>query len=412
MVNKILENPKLTIIVPTRERADTLKHTIESLVAQDYSNLEILISDNFSQDCTKEIVDSFSDTRIRYINTGKRVSMSDNWEFALNYASGEFITYIGDDDGFMLGSVSKIMNLIMEKNVDAVAWQKIEYCWPNYIQENMRNWFSIKRFDNSLELIKSDKKLKKVMKFHESYTKLPCLYNSVVNASKIKELKGLSKTGSFFNSISPDVFSGIVLSKVIDRYIFSQYPFSINGASKHSNGTSLIKQSSSEKNTPAEKFRLENSLIYDSRLQPAPSVALCVMGEYLFAKESFPLIVFAEPNWRAYLKALIRNAHFSCFPNDLLESAKHTSNMLTMNFNVPINIEPITEFKVQNGFNKESFDFTVPENMVSNVNDAVRLLDGMLPLLLTSNEVSPIKRFLNRMYEVVIVEAKNLYKSL
>ena len=73
---------KFTIIIPTRERCDTLYHTIRTCLNQTYKNYEIIVSDNFSQDDTKKIVTSFDDKRITYINTGKRCSMSENFEFA------------------------------------------------------------------------------------------------------------------------------------------------------------------------------------------------------------------------------------------------------------------------------------------------------------------------------------------
>ena len=72
-----------TIFIPTRERADTLIHTISSALAQDYENFTVLVSDNASTDNTKALVDSIADPRLKYINTGKRVSMSHNWEFSL-----------------------------------------------------------------------------------------------------------------------------------------------------------------------------------------------------------------------------------------------------------------------------------------------------------------------------------------
>ena len=49
--------------------------------------LDILVSDNFSKDSTEEVVGDIRDPRIRYVNTGKRVCMSHNWEFALSNVS-------------------------------------------------------------------------------------------------------------------------------------------------------------------------------------------------------------------------------------------------------------------------------------------------------------------------------------
>ncbi|RYZ29021.1 MAG: glycosyltransferase, partial [Sphingobacteriales bacterium] len=79
-----MKEHKYTVVVPTRERADTLLHTLRTCVTQNYDNLTILVSDNCSQDTTEEVVRSFNDPRIQYVNTGKRLSMSHNWEFALS----------------------------------------------------------------------------------------------------------------------------------------------------------------------------------------------------------------------------------------------------------------------------------------------------------------------------------------
>ena len=61
---------KFSVIIPTRERSDTLQSSLKTCVGQDYDNLEIIVSDNFSTDNTREVVESFDDPRIRYINTG------------------------------------------------------------------------------------------------------------------------------------------------------------------------------------------------------------------------------------------------------------------------------------------------------------------------------------------------------
>ncbi|OZA21859.1 MAG: hypothetical protein B7X93_13530 [Hydrogenophilales bacterium 17-61-9] len=83
---------KFTIIIPTRERADVLSGSLKTALMQEYDNLEILVSDNFSSDHTRDVVASFNDPRIRYVNTGKRLSMSHNWEFALSHVDGGWLT--------------------------------------------------------------------------------------------------------------------------------------------------------------------------------------------------------------------------------------------------------------------------------------------------------------------------------
>ncbi len=139
---------KFVVVIPTRERCDTLFHAIKTCISQNYEQLEIIVSDNFSQDKTKDVVLSFSDKRIKYINTGKRVSMSRNWEFALSHIKDGFVTYIGDDDdGLLPNAINDISLIIKSTNTSAVSWLKVEYCWPNHIVETMRNSLRICLFN-------------------------------------------------------------------------------------------------------------------------------------------------------------------------------------------------------------------------------------------------------------------------
>jgi hypothetical protein len=51
------------------------------------------------------VVASFKDPRIRYVNTGKHLSMSHNWEFALSHVEKGYVTFVGDDDGLLPGAI-------------------------------------------------------------------------------------------------------------------------------------------------------------------------------------------------------------------------------------------------------------------------------------------------------------------
>ena len=66
-----VNEPRITVIIPTRERCETLGASIRACVEQDYDNLEIIVSDNASQDDTESVVHSFRDSRLRYIKTDR-----------------------------------------------------------------------------------------------------------------------------------------------------------------------------------------------------------------------------------------------------------------------------------------------------------------------------------------------------
>ena len=109
-----MENPKITVIIPTRERAVVLENALRTVTSQDYKNLEIIVSDNYSMDGTDKVVEQAKDSRIRYLNTGKRLSMSHNWEFALSHVQDGWVTFIGDDDGLLPRAISRIAEIIQQ----------------------------------------------------------------------------------------------------------------------------------------------------------------------------------------------------------------------------------------------------------------------------------------------------------
>src|ERR1700753_1072181 len=120
---------KLTILIPTRERCDTLYDTLRCCFNQTCPNLEIIVSDNFSQDRTKEVVMSFNDERLKYINTGKRLSMSGNFDFALSHVKEGYIMFIGDDDGVVPNSLEYVNDIINSTNCKAIVSYNAFYTW-------------------------------------------------------------------------------------------------------------------------------------------------------------------------------------------------------------------------------------------------------------------------------------------
>ena len=111
---------KFNVIIPTRERADVLLHCLRTVVMQDYEDLTIIVSDNFSQDNTRQVVDSFHDPRIKYVNTGKRVRMSHNFEFALSHVKDGWVTILGDDDGLLPDALTTVAGVIKKTGCQAI----------------------------------------------------------------------------------------------------------------------------------------------------------------------------------------------------------------------------------------------------------------------------------------------------
>jgi hypothetical protein len=228
--------PFFTVVVPTRERSETLRHALATMVAQDYPDLEILVSDNASEDDTAEVVASFRDPRVRYVRAPARLSMSRNWEFALSHVRRGFVTYVGDDDGLLPNALHDAAGLLAAEKVPALVWKKVQYHWPSHSIETTRGLLSVP-LENRLFVCRAKDVLRDAARFWTPYFYLPSVYNSLVELDAFRRV--MSRTGDFFGSMTPDVYSAFALPSAIDTYLLTTRPLTVNGASGRSNGANV-----------------------------------------------------------------------------------------------------------------------------------------------------------------------------
>ena len=126
------QKPIISIIVPTKNRAEYLRYTLDTLTQQDYGNLHVIISDDGSIDNTKELVERYSekDRRITYINPGSEVGMAANFEFALAQVKSGYVMAIGGDDGLCSDtSVSEMADAVQQSSCGLVTWRPPLYIY-------------------------------------------------------------------------------------------------------------------------------------------------------------------------------------------------------------------------------------------------------------------------------------------
>lgn len=269
---------KFTVIIPTRERADTLIHCLRTVVIQDYDNLEIIVSDNWSQDNTKDVVESFADPRIRYVNTGERLSMSHNWEFALGHVTEGWVTVVGDDDGLLPGAIAKVANVVHQTGCEAVTSKWCYYGWPrSTVMENQL----VVPITSGLEIRETKKWLSMLLRGNAVYPDLPYFYTGgFASIEAIRRAR--DKDGRFFRSMIPDVYSAIALASVLDKYVMLREPVAIAGTSSHSNGASTL--GIGQNTNPARQFYSERNIPFHEALfggESVKSIPILVYESYL-----------------------------------------------------------------------------------------------------------------------------------
>lgn len=108
-------NPLVSIIITTYNRPDILPKTIESVLSQTFSNFELIIIDDCSEEPTKKCVLSFNDERIIYKRNTINLHLSASRNKGIEISSGSYVCFLDDDDIWhkdkLIMQIEKFQNL-------------------------------------------------------------------------------------------------------------------------------------------------------------------------------------------------------------------------------------------------------------------------------------------------------------
>lgn len=111
------ELPMVTIVTPTYNQADYLSETIDSVLSQDYPNIEYIVIDDGSTDETREVLKRY-DERVYWEsqeNIGQAATLNKGWSMA----SGDIIGYLSSDDLLKPEAITELVHCMLD-NTDAI----------------------------------------------------------------------------------------------------------------------------------------------------------------------------------------------------------------------------------------------------------------------------------------------------
>ncbi|MBC1503152.1 glycosyltransferase family 2 protein [Listeria booriae] len=95
-----MENERISIIMPSYNSAKTIERAIQSVLAQTYQNLELLIIDDDSSDETCHIIQKIADERIRLIRLKQNGGSAVARNTGIEVATGRYIAFLDSDDSW------------------------------------------------------------------------------------------------------------------------------------------------------------------------------------------------------------------------------------------------------------------------------------------------------------------------
>jgi glycosyltransferase involved in cell wall biosynthesis len=106
------DTPKVSVCIPSYNAARYLREAIESVLAQEFSDFEAVVSDDASTDCSAEVCDRYADPRFRVVTSSERLGQSGNWNRCLELARGEYVILLHADDVLSPGYLRRAVELL------------------------------------------------------------------------------------------------------------------------------------------------------------------------------------------------------------------------------------------------------------------------------------------------------------
>jgi len=106
--------PRVSIGLPVYNGDKYIRLAVESILQQDYTDFELIISDNASTDATQEICRELvaKDARIRYSRNATNIGLSKNYKRVFELSNGEFFTWAAYDDIYLPGFLRRCVDVL------------------------------------------------------------------------------------------------------------------------------------------------------------------------------------------------------------------------------------------------------------------------------------------------------------
>jgi len=235
----VTSNPTFSILIPTKNRSHIVSMAIESVLNQTFDDYEIILSDNDdSETDTRNVVSQFTDPRLKYFRTDGTLSMPDNWEFALNQSSGQYVTVLEDKQTLYKDALEILSQVITAKQPDVITWAH-----DVILDEPSGKKLCLHKGGPSVKTISSSQVLSSFAQRPRLFVHLPRMLNSLASRKLIEKIYTQKYNNRFFVPTTPDLSAAFTQLNFVDEIYYVDHPLSIWGGAKLSNAKRLREKS-------------------------------------------------------------------------------------------------------------------------------------------------------------------------
>lgn len=307
-----MASPRFSVLVPTRDRAATLQHTLATVAAQNGDDYEIVVADNAGGADTQAVLRRFASPKLHHVRSDEILPMAENWEKGLAACSGEYITVLGDDDGLVPTSLEGMRRILAATPAEIVSWSPHTYWWPDTIVHWNRNMVIVE-LGNQAVVAPSRPTLEEFYRGDRSFGQIPMIYSAFFHRSVVEEAQ--RRYDGFFvpRDAAPDIASGILGLHITESFVHSTRALSIRGNSGKSNGTAQWARSLGAKQREIyfreERTNLQRMM--HPALVPSPNLHIVIANAKLRCRECyFPSDAALDVNLEVVLHEMVNSLNF------------------------------------------------------------------------------------------------------
>jgi hypothetical protein len=223
---------KVSILIPTRNRAQLVSHALSSAFAQDYADIEVIVSNNASDDDTASVLAQHQQRhpQLRVVQCETVLPFHQHWRFLLSHASGDWVIFLCDDDALISTAISRGMQTLLETKLDLVCWN-----WSFFDHAGGRLRFNVS--DNQFSTLDGPLIAQCLLNGDLSAPK-PQLNNCLIRREELRTM--IDEFPYAFSPFGGDFATAIYLLSRHQRYaivheacsIFSEWPGSLSYAAQ------------------------------------------------------------------------------------------------------------------------------------------------------------------------------------
>ena len=148
--NDVYYAEHVSFLLPTYNRAQTIRMAVDSVLNQTYRDIELIIVDDASTDGTQDVVTQIADDRIRYLRLEQRSGACNARNIGALSARGEFISFQDSDDKWHLDKLEKQYQFMIDRNLDfsfcgmtriMLEDPNRKYYYPNVDMDDNKDYF-------------------------------------------------------------------------------------------------------------------------------------------------------------------------------------------------------------------------------------------------------------------------------